>query len=76
MEENFHHLETILVEVFLPVVNLFIPLFPEVLMNQVLRELAFVNQVVNAGDNDVLILGAVENADVPRSGRALLMRHM
>ena len=53
-------------------IDLLVALLPDVFIDQVLRQLALVHQVVDAGDDHVLILGPIENPDAPAAGERLI----
>ena len=63
MQKDLDHGEAVGCQIFFPVCDLLITLFPDVLVNEIPRKLPLVDQIMNARHDDVFILRTVENAD-------------
>ena len=64
MQKDLDHGEAVGCQIFFPVCDLLITLFPNVLVNEIPRKLPLMDQIMNARHDDVFILRTVENADI------------
>ena len=65
MEKDLDDMEAILPQIALPVLDLPVAGIPNIFIDQILRQLVLFDEVMHAGHDDILIMGTVEDADIP-----------
>lgn len=72
MQENLDDWEAVFIQVRFPVADLTVAYIPDILADEVLRHLALLDQIMDAGNDDVFIVGTVEYADIPAAWKGFV----
>lgn len=72
VQENLEDWEAVFIQVRFPVADLTVAYIPDILADEVLRHLALLDQIMDAGNDDVFIVGTVEYADIPAAWKGFV----